>query len=108
MDKYKTKKQGMQLYRDVYSGPDYVIHFKYSGVVCTVYIAMMYGMGMPLLFPIAAFNIFNQLITERIAVAYIAKLPPALDSKLTDNCISILRWAPMLLLFNGYWMVSNQ
>jgi len=107
MDPYQTKKRGMQLYKDVYSGPDYVIHFKYSGVVNTVYIAMMYGMGMPLLFPIAALNIFNQWITERIAVAYLAKLPPALDSKLTDNCISVLRWAPLLLLFNGYWMVSN-
>jgi hypothetical protein len=108
MDPYQTKKRGMQLYKDVYSGPDYVIHFKYSGVVNTVYIAMMYGIGMPLLFPIAALNIFNQWITERIAVAYLAKLPPALDSKLTDNCISVLRWAPLLLLFNGYWMVSNQ
>jgi hypothetical protein len=108
MSPYKTKKRGMQLYKDTYSGPDYVIHFKYSGVVNIVYIAMMYGMGMPLLFPIAALNIFNQWITERIAVAYLAKLPPALDSKLTDNCIQVLRWAPLLLLFNGYWIVSNQ
>lgn len=108
MSHYKTKKRGMQLYKDTYSGPDYVIHFKYSGVVNIVYIALMYGIGMPLLFPIAALNIFNQWITERIAVAYLAKLPPALDSKLTDNCIQVLRWAPLLLLFNGYWMVSNQ
>lgn len=68
----------------------------------------MYGMGLPLLFPIAALNIFSQWITERIAVAYLAPLPPALDEKLTSNCVSVLRWAPVLLLFNGYWIVGNQ
>jgi len=46
-------------YRDLYSGPDYVIHFKYSGILNTMYITMMYGLGMPLLFPIAAFTFLN-------------------------------------------------
>jgi len=40
---------------------------------------MLYGVGMPLLFPLAAFNFFNQYICERITVAYIVQLPPALD-----------------------------
>lgn len=69
---------------------------------------MMYGVGMPLLFPIAAFNFFNQWITERYTVAYYMKLPPALDDHLTHNCLSKLKYAPLILIFNGYWMLSNE
>ena len=58
-DPYKTKKTAMAAYKDLYSGAEYVIHFKYSGVLNIVYITMMYGMGMPILFVLAAFNFFN-------------------------------------------------
>ena len=98
----------MQPYKDVYSGVDYIIHFKYSGVLSITYLTLMYGVGMPILFPIAAFNFFNQWIVERIIVAYVVRIPPSLDIQLTRNCIKMLEWAPLLLLFNGYWMVSNK
>jgi len=106
-DIYKTKKTSYAAYKDLYSGSDYVIHFKYSGILNIVYINMMYGLGMPILFPIAAFNFMNQYICERIIVSYAMKQPPALDDKLTKNLISKLKWSPLLWLFNGYWMLSN-
>jgi len=68
---------------------------------------MMYGIGMPLLFPVAAFNLLNQYICERVIVAYYMKQPPALDNKLIQNCLKMLKWAPLLMLANGYWMLSN-
>lgn len=105
---FPTKKTGTAAFTSLYSGPDYIIHFKYSGVVNVVYVTMMYGVGMPILFPIAAVNLFTQWICERITLAHIVVLPPALDQKLTVNAISLLKWAPMLLLFNGYWMISNK
>jgi hypothetical protein len=107
-DPYKTKKTSMGAYKDLYSGSDYVIHFKYSGILNIVYITMMYGVGMPILFPIAAFNFINQYICERIIVAYFMKQPPALDDKLTKNALDMLKYAPLIMLFNGYWMLSNR
>jgi hypothetical protein len=35
------------------------------------------------------------------------KRPPALDNKLSENCIAMLKLAPIVFLMNGYWMVSN-
>jgi len=58
-DVYVTKKTSMAQYKDLYSGADYVIHFKYSGILNIMYITMMYGIGMPILFPIAAVNFLN-------------------------------------------------
>jgi len=106
-NRYKTKKTSMAQYKDLYSGAEYVIHFKYSGVLNIVFITCMYGMGMPILFALAAFNFFNQWVCERIIVAYQMRLPPALDDKLTNNCLSMVKFAPLLLIFNGYWMISS-
>jgi hypothetical protein len=106
-DPFKTKKCSMANFKKAYGGGDYVIHFKYSGVLNVVYVTMMYGMGMPILFPIAALNLFNQWICERLVVAYMMKRPPALDNKLSENCIAMLKLAPIVFLMNGYWMVSN-
>jgi hypothetical protein len=36
------------------------------------------------------------------------RLPPALDDKLTLNALSMLKYAPLLLLFNAYWFVTNR
>ena len=107
-DIYDSKKTSLGAYRDLYSGVDYVIHFKYSGMLNIMYITMMYGLGMPILFPLAAFNYFNQYLCERIIVSYCCKQPPALDDKLTKNCIEKLKWSPILFLFNGYWMLSDR
>jgi hypothetical protein len=104
---YVTKKTSMAVYKDLYSGAEYVIHFKYSNILNIMYITMMYGLGMPLLFPIAAFNFMNQYVCERIIIAYTVRLPPALDNKLTLNALDMLKWSPILFLFNGYWMLSN-
>ena len=49
----------MANFKKVYGGGDYVLHFKYSGVLNVVYVTMFYGMGMPILFPIAGINLLN-------------------------------------------------
>jgi len=105
---FKTKKTSRAAFKALYSGNEYVIHFKFSGVLTVVYVTFMYGMGLPLLFPIAAISIFGFWVNERVNIAYISKLPPSLDDKLTKNAIDLLKWAPLLLCFNGYWMISNK
>jgi len=67
---YQTKTTNMQRYIDIYSGPIYLIHFKYSGIMNITFITMMYGVGQPLLFLIAAVSFFILYTQERILVAY--------------------------------------
>ena len=106
-DPHKTKKTSMAQFKMLHSGKDYIIHFKFANVLNVIYITMMYGVGIPLLFPVAAFNLLNQYICERVIVAYYMKQPPALDNKLIQNCLRMLKYAPLLMLMNGYWMLSN-
>lgn len=83
------------------------MHVKDSGLLLIVFVSCMYGVGMPLLFPVAAFNFGNQYVCERLMACYQVKLPPSLDDKLTNNLIAMMKWAPLIMLFNGYWMLSN-
>ena len=104
---YKTRKTSMAQYKNLYSGPQYRVHIKNAGLLAIVYTTCMYGMAMPLLFPLAAFRFFNLWVCERIRVAYHVKLPPALDDELTNSCIRMLKYAPLFLVCNAYWMLSN-
>lgn len=106
-DPYKTKSTSMAKFKMIWSGGDYIIHFKYSGMLNIAYVTMMYGIGMPALFPIAAVNYFNQYVAERMVVAWHMKAPAAMDDQLTQNCVESLRFAPLLFLVNGCWMVGN-
>jgi hypothetical protein len=61
-----TKKKTIQQYVNVYSGPNYLMHFKYSAMLNTIFVSFMYGLALPLLFPIALLAIIILYIVERI------------------------------------------
>lgn len=93
---------------DLYTGPDYIVHYKYSGILNVTYVTMLYGLGLPMLFPIAFLSYFIFWATERYQIAYTYQLPPAMDDKMTVNAMKLLSYTPILFLFNGYWMLSNR
>lgn len=107
-DIYKTKKTAMYQYKAVYSGQDYLIHFKYAEALVVIYVTMMYGIGIPILFPIATLFLFNARISERISVAYFSKQPPAMGDTLSTAALDLMKYAPIVMMFNGYWMLGNK
>jgi hypothetical protein len=90
-----------------YGGDEYLIHYKYADKLNVICIALMYGFGQPLQFPIAAFNLLNQYMCERFTVAYYMKLPPILDNRLMKSGLMILQLAPILFLMQAFWMVGQ-
>lgn len=105
---YKTKKTQIYQYMDLYSGPDFIIHFRYAAVLNVTYVTMLYGPGLPILFPIAALSYFIYYSVERYGLAYTYEMPPAMDDMMTRNALNLLAYSPLLLLLNGYWMFSNR
>ena len=63
---YVTRCTSLAKYRSVYGGEEYLIHFKYSDMLVIVYVSCMYGLGIPLLFPIGALNLGITWISERV------------------------------------------
>ena len=93
---------------DLYSGPDFIIHFKYSAILNVTYVTMFYGPGLPILFPIAALSYFILYSAERYGLAYTYQMPPTMDDMMTKNALNLLSYSPLFFLLNGYWMFSNQ
>lgn len=102
-----TNKTTISQYVDLYSGPVFFIHYKYGTMLNVVYVTMMYGLGMPVLFPVAVVTLLIIYCTEKAMVYYSCRLPPMYDEKLNNTVLALMTYAPLLLLSFGYWMFSN-
>lgn len=68
----------------------------------------MYGVGLPILFPIAAMSFLGLYLVEKTMVYYAYRQPPMYDEKLNNNVLSLLTYSPLLFLSFGYWMLSSR
>lgn len=73
----------------------------------TLFVTMMYGYAIPMLFPIAAFSFINQLIFEKILIIYYYQKPPVYDDRLNKVVLSLMKYAALFMLFFGYWCLGN-
>jgi hypothetical protein len=55
-NRYVTKMKSMGKYKELWSGGEFLIHIKQAEILLVVWVTCMYGVGMPLMFPIAALN----------------------------------------------------
>lgn len=72
-----------------------------------VWIAFMFGSGLPILFPIALFGLIILNGTNRVTLAYLCKQPPVYDEKMNLTTIRLLALAPWLYVGVGAWVYSN-
>jgi hypothetical protein len=107
-DPYITRSTTLSWYKFFNGGGEYMIHFKYSDALNVCFVCLMYGMAIPLLFPIAAITLKLQQVSEKIAIAWVARLPPAMDNSLNNNALMMITYAPLFLLMNSFWMVDNR
>jgi hypothetical protein len=105
--KIKTRKKVKQDYIDLYSGPEFLLHYKYSFVLNVVFVSFMFGAGMPILFPIALCNLVSLYLVEKYYLKSYYRRPPMLDDTLNDKAIKYLMFAPILYFAIGFWMFNN-
>ena len=104
----KTKCLTIQQYVNLYAGPEYLMHFKYAAILNTVWVTFMFGLALPMLFPIAAFTFFNNYVVERLLLTYYYKKPPMYDEKLNNTALAWAKYAPILMMAFGYWIMGNK
>lgn len=84
-----------------------MISYKYSSMLLMVYMAMLYGMLVPIIIPITLIALINLHITDHLLLAYICKQPPVYDERLTKRAIKLLAISPIGLLMFGFWALEN-
>ena len=93
---------------ELYSGPEYLIHFRYSAILVFVGVALVYGTAMPLLYPIALAGFMVLWVNERLLLCYYYRMPPAFDTEITEATLSIMRLLPLLSLPFTFWQLGNR
>jgi hypothetical protein len=68
----------------------------------------MYGLMLPVLFPLALLGFFNLMIAEKISFAYYYQKPPVYGQVMIKGAIETLDKAPLLMLIFGYWQMGNR
>jgi hypothetical protein len=68
----------------------------------------MYGMMIPMLFPIALLGLINMYVNERLLLAYYYKQPPMYDMELHLVALRRIKLAPILMYLLGYWAIGNR
>ena len=84
------------------------MHFKYAAILNTVWVTFMFGLALPLLFPIAAFTFFNYYLCEKLLLTYYYQRPPSYDEKLNSTALAWAKYAPLLMMAFGYWTMGNK
>jgi hypothetical protein len=106
--RYSTKCTQIAQFLEIHSGPNHEVHVKYAEVLNVVFVTLMYGPGLPVLYIIAVVHYFVYWNVARYSVVYQIQQPPHMGLELTQKCLHMLRFAPLLYLCNAYWMLSNQ
>jgi len=72
------------------------------------FVTFLFGIGLPILFPVAAGAYTVLFLCEKTMIYYSYRMPPTYDDKLNKGILSLMTWAPALLLSFGFWMLSNK
>lgn len=93
---------------NTYAGPVHLMHFKYATAMNTIYTGFMYGLALPVMFPIGCLTFFNIYVVEKLCVAYWYQKPPMYGPELNSAALDMMRWAPLAYFIFGYWIMGNK
>ena len=105
--KFYTKTKTISQYLQIYCGPAYLIHYKYSSLINIIFITFMFGAGLPVLYFIALASFILQYILERILVAYSYREPPLFDQTLHREALKLIKFAGFIYSALAFWMLGN-
>jgi len=86
----------------------YYIHFRYAQVLVFLSVAMIYGTGMPMLYPIALLGFVVLWFNERLLIVYYYKRPPNYNRLITTWPLAIMKKLPWVALPFNIWMLGNK
>jgi hypothetical protein len=97
-----------QQYIELYSGPEFLMHVRYSYLMNTIFVTMMFGASMPVLFPIAFLSLFLVYLMENFMLFYVYRLPVSYDGTLHKVVLRYMKFASLVSFAFNFWQISNQ
>jgi len=92
---------------ELHAGPEYCICYKCANTNMMVFITLIFGPALPILYVISPFQ-YVQYFIERLTLAYFYRIPPKFSDKLTLLNIKIMQFAPIPSLMFTFWLYGNK
>lgn len=106
-DPSKTHCKTIQAFQEIYNGPEFTLHYKYSFILVVVFISFTFGSGLPILFPVGFLSLLLFYVVERLMIAYSYQKPPMYGSKTNQATLKMMSMAPILYCCGGAWFYSS-
>lgn len=94
-------------YIKIHAGPTFDIDVRYAKIMTIIWVTMMYGSGLPILFPIALFSIILIYMMDIYMLFYVYRKPPVYDADLHNDQIVIMERSVLIFLAFSTWQLSN-
>ena len=103
----ETNAKTIWQFEDIYCGADFEIDDRLAFVITMVYVAFIYGPGMPIMFIIVLVGLIALYVNERLSMAYSYKKPPMYDNRVIQFTLKLLQFSPVLYFISAAWLFSN-
>ena len=107
-NKKRTRKIFQTDYESLYLGPEYLIEFRYSNMITMIFLALMFGAGMPILYFFASWIFLITYWIDKLTLLRIYRKPPCYGVEVMKFSRDILTVAIILHFGFAFWMYSNQ
>jgi hypothetical protein len=94
-------------YEDLYTGPVMEIADRYSGIVATTFIILLYSLAMPILYWAGLLIFICMYISDKILFIKYWRTPPRYTTDLADRVYFLLEISIILHFIFGLMMISN-
>ncbi|CAK9042922.1 unnamed protein product [Durusdinium trenchii] len=78
---------------ELYTNPEFDIKQKYAQLLTTIFVTVIYGSGLPLLYFLAAVFMFMQFWADKYNLLWGSRRPPAYDTKMAKEAIDSMFYA---------------
>jgi hypothetical protein len=83
------------------------MEYKYASLITVVLVTMMYGSGIPILYPISALFFFVTYWVDKILIFYYYRKPELLDHNLALRTLQWFKYGLLFHVIGAVLMYSN-
>lgn len=88
-------------------GPPFHLHLRYAQVMVTYFVAMMYGMGIPILMPVACVSFYVTYLFDKAMFIKYYRHPPGYSHAISFSASKLLVYGIVLHVCFALWMFSD-
>jgi len=95
------------IYKELYTGPDFLIDCRYSELLTTIFVTQIYSSGLPILYVAVFFSLFLTYWVDKFMLLNYYRKPPQYDLYMSKLFNSVVLFGVLIHYLIGFWIYGN-